>query len=166
MSEIGKRIDHVIRAGLAPVLRAAGFTRRGRTFHRRGEHCVSVTNVQASRYNFGWSGQLTLNLGVYFPEAARIAHGAAAEYPTEPECQVRERIGVLMAGGNDHWWGISARTDLDRLAAQVARAWAGCAPAWFAAHEDPRRAADLLRDQHRIHAAVPLYLSLGDRAAA
>ena len=27
MSEIGKRIDHVIRVGLAPVLREAGFTR-------------------------------------------------------------------------------------------------------------------------------------------
>ncbi len=166
MSDIGKSIDHVIRVGLGGVLREAGFTRRGRTFYRRNAHVVSLTNVQASRYNAGSRGEFTINLGVYFPEAARLAAGEAAEYPSQPECHLRMRIGHLMSGGHDHWWTINARTNLDRLAAEVGRVWAGCAPGWFADHEEPRRAAEALLANRNIHTAVPLYLSLGDRAAA
>jgi len=141
VSVIGDRIEHVVRTGLAPVLKKAGYRKTARTFRKSSESSTRVTNLQASWTNNGSEGRFTLNLGVYFPEAARI-HGLlrVTDEPVESDCVVSQRIGFLMPGGRDHWWEVTELTDLDALAAQVAEAWERYGHAWLDEHTDIEKA--------------------------
>jgi hypothetical protein len=49
-SQANKLVDEVIRMGLHPTLKNAGYTKQGRTFYR-GEYPVRVVNVQSNRWN-------------------------------------------------------------------------------------------------------------------
>jgi hypothetical protein len=68
MSEIGKAIDRVVGLRLGPMLKAAGFSKSARTFHRHATGVTHVVNVQGSQGNIGDSGEFTINLGVFVRE--------------------------------------------------------------------------------------------------
>ena len=97
MSEVARRIDEVIRTGLAPALKAQGYKKAARTFRRREPGHTLVVNVQGSSWNSDADGSFTLNLGVYFPTVVPFLDWMrAVERPTEPDCVVRQRIGFVM----------------------------------------------------------------------
>jgi hypothetical protein len=72
MNKIRARIDSVITAGIAPFLKGKEFTQRKRYFYRDNVNCISVVNIQASKWDRGSKGEFTINLGVYFPDVADI----------------------------------------------------------------------------------------------
>ncbi|MBX5068619.1 DUF4304 domain-containing protein [Rhizobium lentis] len=97
------RIDDVIKLGFADLLRAHGFKKSGRNWHKADGENWLIVNVQASRSNFGDRGQFTVNLGVYMASVAALSgEGVAAGKPKEYESTIRERLGSL-AYGQDHW---------------------------------------------------------------
>jgi hypothetical protein len=49
MSEIGKKIDYVVKTGLAPVLKAAGFKSKGRTRKETGDSWVKAVIGEPKR---------------------------------------------------------------------------------------------------------------------
>ncbi len=67
MSVIAMRIDGIIRARLAPLLKEARFKKQARNFRRAHNDHTDVINVQAFRYNDAAHGRFTVNLGVYYP---------------------------------------------------------------------------------------------------
>jgi len=142
---IGDRIEHVVRTGLGPALKNAGYRKTARTFRQTSGLSIKVTNLQASWTNLGSEGRFTLNLGVYFPEAARL-HGLfpVTDKPLESHCVVHQRIGFLMPGGRDFWWEVTALTDLDDLAAQVVDAWERYGRSWLDEHTDVLKARDFM----------------------
>jgi Domain of unknown function (DUF4304) len=66
-SEIGRKIDLIASGELGARLKAHGYRKKGRTFHRRTDESVCIVNVQARQSNVGFTGTFTINLGVYFP---------------------------------------------------------------------------------------------------
>jgi len=141
VSEIAKRIDEVVSASLAPALKQAGYRKTGRTFRRSQSRCVLVINVQASWTNVGSVGQFTINLGVYYPDAARL-HGGfrVTDKPIESDCIVSERIGKLMPARLDHWWKVTEATNVRSLGDDLVTAWSQFGEPWLVAHTDPARA--------------------------
>lgn len=107
MSEIAKRIDSIIREGLAPLLKKSGFKKKGRNFYREYPDRIEVINVQASQWNEGNEGKFTINVGVYYPEISKILEAPPVRAaPKEYDCTVRERIGHLTPENKDQWWHI------------------------------------------------------------
>jgi hypothetical protein len=107
MSEISKRIDSIIRERLSPFLKNNGFKKKARNFYREYSDRVEVINVQASQWNEGSEGKFTINVGVYYPEIAKILEAPPVSgAPKEYDCTVRERIGLLAPEKKDQWWHI------------------------------------------------------------
>jgi hypothetical protein len=165
VSDIGRRIDAVVRAGLAPELKAAGFRKAARTFRRPFPLGMQVVNVQASRWNGGDTGQFTINLGVHLPAVDVIDGRPPRGNPTEWQCQVRRRIGFLFPDPDDHWWEIGPATDLGVVSDEVRQAWLAHVPEWFRRLEAP---AELVLTAARASGWVGcrVALGLGDRARA
>jgi hypothetical protein len=55
----------------------------------------------------------------------------AGKLPAEYHCTIRERIGLLMPGGQDYWWEIEASSDLSALAKEVQKAWLEYGQPWL-----------------------------------
>lgn len=168
MSEISKAIDTVIRLGLAPRLKTAGFTKQGRTFRRSATGYVHVVNVQADRWNRGDEGRFTMNLGVYFPALVPLNTWpeAVAERPMEYDCQLRQRIGLLLPQAPDHWWHLDAATDLAALAEEAGATWDDYGAGWLAGITDlPSAQRDCLQ-RHEYYLAAAISLALDERETA
>jgi hypothetical protein len=166
MSEIARIIDAVLADALAAPLKLAGYRRSARTWRRAGPTSVRVINAQGSTWNTAEEGQFTLNLGLYFPPLAPlVGWGRTAERPTEPDCQVRTRIGFLLPAGLDHWWTVTPTTDLDALAADVRSTWEQFGAPWFERYDELEAARPLVAKQYAYGAAA-VSLALGDRADA
>lgn len=104
MGEIGKRIDEVIKLGVAPLLKQHGFRKTGRNFHKAVGEMYQVANVQSTRLNSSDRGRFTINLGVYCERVNTIAEPSMVKRPpNEVICTVRARIGHLMPRQDDKW---------------------------------------------------------------
>ena len=133
MSEIAKLIDDIIRLDLAKRLKADGYRKSGRTFHFTSDLRTVVVNVQGSKSNLGDDGKFTINLGIYFPDVAKITGAIpfTGSFPKEYNCTIRQRLGKLMTDGNDFWWSVSSDSDLDAIARNVGDAWAQHGKPWI-----------------------------------
>ena len=71
---------------LKPLLKEAGYKKKGATWHHLGEHFIRVLNIQGSQ----WSTSFYLNLGIYI-------RGLGDDLkPTEYQCHVRERMDGIV----------------------------------------------------------------------
>ena len=166
MSAIAALIYAVLSESLAPALKAAGYRRSARTWRRVGPSSVRVVNAQGSAWNDGAEGRFTLNLALYFPALAPlVAWGRTAERPTEPDCQVRQRIGFLLPDGQDHWWRVAPGSDLPALAGELQETWEHVGAPWMDAHDDLDAARPLIAGQY-VYGDAAVSLALGDRADA
>ena len=121
MSEIAKRIDTIIKEGLAPLLKNSGFKKKARNFYREFENRIEVINVQASQWNEGNEGQFTINVGVYYPDISEITDAPPVKgMPKEYDCTVRERIGLLTPENQDKWWKVDGSVNDQEIAENVA----------------------------------------------
>ena len=161
-------INAVIGERLERTLRASGFRKHARTFVRDAGVATQIVNVQASQWNEGDEGQFTLNVGVYFPAVARrrgiVASGA---YPKEYDSTHRERIGFLMPDRQDHWWCVTANSDLAEIAAAVDESYCRFGAPWLESMLDLSVVLEVLvrRGESLMAAAVALELNRPDEAA-
>jgi hypothetical protein len=77
---------HPIEAALAPVLKAAGYTKRRRTWHRQEPAVVCVFDAMKSQ----WGDQVQLNLGLYLRALG------LEDRPPEYRCHVRQSLFNLV----------------------------------------------------------------------
>lgn len=167
MSVIAKRIDGVIGAGLAPLLKEAGFKKQARNFRRAHNDHTDVINVQLFRYNDATHGRFTVNLGVYYPAIAGITEAFPVEgKPKEYDCTVRQRIGFLLEAGTDFWWEIDQSTDDADTAADLESAVAKYGLPWLDSLSDLNVVKRFARDNHGEFVAAGIALHLGDRDEA
>lgn len=121
MSEIAKRIDTIIKEGLAPLLKKNGFKKKARNFYRESEDRIEILNVQASQWNEGNEGKFTINIGVYYPEISEITGAPPVKgMPKEYDCTVRERIGHLSSDNQDRWWNVDGTVNDLEISENVA----------------------------------------------
>lgn len=122
MSDISKRIDAIISANLAPLLKEHGFRKKARNFYRQHEDRIELINVQASQSNEGAEGRFTVNVGVFYPAICAITGAPTVQgMPKEPDCTVRERIGLISADRKDTWWSITGKSDDGQIAKDLVK---------------------------------------------
>jgi hypothetical protein len=164
-SEIGRKIDLVASGELGMRLKAHGYRKKGRTFHRRTEESVCIVNVQASQSNIGSTGTFTINLGVYFPGIEEpLTGGSPSDPPREYDCTLRQRLGGLMPEtGGDRWWSVGS--DVATVSEDVAEAWRVFGRPWLDGNATLTSARAELTRRNALHGAVASML-LGERAEA
>lgn len=121
MSEISKKIDGIIKAELAPLLKRSGFKKKARNFYREHSDRIDVLNIQASQWNEGQEGKFTVNVGVYFPAISELTGAPEVKgMPKEYDCTIRERIGLITKENRDTWWEVGPETDNEVVATDLA----------------------------------------------
>jgi hypothetical protein len=116
---------------LAPVLKHAGFRKQRHTFNREAAPgLIHVVNFQMGPYEVGdhpeipgfrdnLYGKFTVNLGVFVREVHdHMSKVPAPKFVSEPDCEIRRRIGGLMPGARECWWSLDH--DASALAEDVA----------------------------------------------
>lgn len=166
MSDVAKRIDAVIRDGLASLMKREGFKKSGRDFSKTDSESVAILNVQASQSNFGANGKFTINLGRYFPSVAQVVGGPQPQgVPKEYHSTIRRRIGQFLPGNLDQWWSVAPETDTAKLGAEVARVVEEVGLPWFRrVHDLPSLQTELGGFPSIELASVLLLLGDKDRA--
>ncbi|WP_459204243.1 DUF4304 domain-containing protein (plasmid) [Ralstonia pseudosolanacearum] len=146
MSQISRSIDEVIRLSLADWMKAHGFKKNGRNWHKNQDDNWLIVNVQASQWNVGNEGKFAINLGVYATAIAALAGQRPLEgKPKEYESTVRVRLGVL-AYGDDHWWSIAPHSDLTAISADVVEKMQLFGLPWLDAHTENWQISAALKD--------------------
>lgn len=100
-------------------LKPLGFQRKGRTLNRRLDSgLIQVINFQSGQYPIGQGyeipglrenlyGKFTVNLGVCIESLYKLEFPTKSKkYYKEHECQIRNRLGLLLTG-QDSWWEIT-----------------------------------------------------------
>jgi hypothetical protein len=164
-SSTGQTLNTILRRGLDPALRAAGYKRRAHTFRLAlPDGAWRVINVQGSKWNEGSNGRFTLNLGVHFPQVrAVIGHPPLTKPPKEWDCELRARIGNIRPDKQDYWWQFDQRSDLQAIADDVVDTWRTYGQPWLVRYSDLRTARDELGDYPF---AIAASVALGEPDAA
>lgn len=167
MSKTSEQINYIIKAGLHPVLKREGFLKSSRTFRRSHTDSIQIVNIQGSWTNQADEGQFTINLAVYFPEAAKI-HGAfqITESPLVSDCMVNQRIGHIMPVHKDYWWSFDSKSDLDNIAQEVVLACVGYGLPWLDEHSTVEGAIKFSLSRNTPYWAAIFSLLLNNRENA
>lgn len=165
MSDISDSIDTVIKQGLAGLMKANGFARSGRNWHKAEGANWLIVNVQAGSGNLGADGKFTLNLGVYHDAIERLMGSAPpAGRPKEYEATVRRRLGSLVHG-HDHWWQIDAQSDLVAIGTDVAGKMQSHGLPWLASNLDAAHISTALKAAPSLVAVCAAWLAEGREEA-
>ena len=120
-SIFAERLDRVQKS-VHPVLRDAGFKKRGRTFNRAMESgLVHVVNFQMGQYPIGdyeipgiresVYGRFTVNMGIFVPCMFFLEHSEKErDFYQEYCCDIRMRLGLL-ANSEDTWWWLTEQVE-------------------------------------------------------
>lgn len=145
------RIETVIRAHLAPTLRADGFMGSGRTFRRIRHRQIHVLNVQASSYG----GQFAVNLAIQ-PIAIPDVLGNAPDPKkiAERACEFRRR---LSESGADQWWKYHDLASLEQAMKHASQVYEHYGRPAFEAMSMPSSPLDTLTAEQLLEGRVRLH---------
>ncbi|ANL42406.1 DUF4304 domain-containing protein [Rhizobium phaseoli] len=165
MGDVARSIDAVIGLGFADLLKAHGFKKTGRNWHRADGENWLIVNIQASRSNTGENGEFVVNLGVYVAAVAALAGQAAINgKPKEYDATIRERLGSL-AYGEDHWWAVESGSNLDLISADLVEKMLSVGFPWLETHRDISHLAAALRNSPSLLSVSAAWLA-GDKDEA
>ncbi len=108
------KFGKVIKEGFHEVLKPLGFKKKANNFYLKLNTIGQIINVQKSAFGNKDSISFTINTGIFVPEYWLAFYNYSdiglPEYPTEPECLIRRRIGDLR-DQQDTWYNIKDSTD-------------------------------------------------------
>ncbi len=118
-SEVYKKMDSVISC-VSPLLRELKYKKRGHTYNRTIQPgLIHVINFQMGKYEgenyqeippyrVNLYGKFTINIGVYIEEVHNLlCKWKVTNFISEPDCEIRKRIGELIDKGHDLWWDLN-----------------------------------------------------------
>jgi Domain of unknown function (DUF4304) len=113
-----QNFDTIIKDCFHTILKPLGFKRRGNNFYRQLQDLGQIINVQKSSFHSKDHISFTINTGLFIPEYWLTFYtyhdGTIPDYPTEPICAIRQRIGKLKYN-TDKWFDLDASTDIKAL---------------------------------------------------
>jgi Domain of unknown function (DUF4304) len=116
------KFDKIIKEGFHEILKPLGFKKRAYNFYLQLDTIGQIINVQKSAYGNKDSIRFTINTGIFVPEywLACYNHSGKGlpDFPTEPECLIRKRIGILR-NQHDTWYNVDERADERQLIAEM-----------------------------------------------
>jgi len=113
--------DKVVKDCFQKTLKPLGFKKRGNNFYLQLSELGQIIHIQKSSYGTKSEISFTINIGIFIPEYFLAYYTYTTEipdYPTEPSCAVRQRIGKLR-GENDLWYTINDNTNEHTLLTQM-----------------------------------------------
>ena len=112
------KFDRVIKQSFYETLKPLGFKKKGNNFYVQKNGIGHIINIQKSSYYSKDNIHFTINTGVFLPEFWAAFYNyfekPMPDYPTEPECILRRRIGALR-NENDKWYDVRDDSDEDEL---------------------------------------------------
>ncbi|MEH3115081.1 DUF4304 domain-containing protein [Pedobacter terrae] len=108
-----QKFDFIIKQSFHNKLKPLGFKKKGNNFYLKKEHLGLIINIQKSAYYSKEKIHFTINIGVFIPEyylTHEYHKNILPEYPLEPDCAIRSRIGQLK-NQSDIWFDIDENTD-------------------------------------------------------
>lgn len=163
MSEIRKRIDQIIKLGLADFLKSHGFKKSGRRWSKQTANGWLLVGVQASSVNRGTEGKFAVNLGIYNSAVEQLAerlHYREGEIPRAEGATLECRLNDL-GFGHDHWWEIKSDTDPQLVSNDVVKKMSSVGIPWLLESNDVGLISDILKDSHSV-VSFSAALLLGD----
>jgi hypothetical protein len=116
------KFDKIIKEGFHEILKPLGFKKKASNIYLKLDTIGQIINVQKSVYGNKDSISFTINTGIFVPEYwlafYNYSDKGLPEYPTEPECLIRKRIGKLR-NQNDTWYDIKEGTDEQQLITEM-----------------------------------------------
>jgi len=113
-----QNFDVIIKDCFQAILKPLGFKKKGNNFYRRLQDLGQIINIQKSSFYSKEHISFTINTGLFIPEYWLIFYsyhnGEIPDYPTEPVCAIRQRIGKLKYN-IDKWFDIESATDIIEL---------------------------------------------------
>jgi hypothetical protein len=115
---------------ISPVLRAAGFKRKGRSFEKRRNGYFGFIGFQKSLSNTKNEVSFTVNVGAYHVDAEEEQRQASLRAAsrwgknvtvTATTAGFGERLGILVHGW-DFWWEFHDRIEMEGAASEVIEA--------------------------------------------
>lgn len=102
---IKEQFNYIVKDGIAPVLKSAGFKKKGNNFHTHVGELDWCINIQKDRWGYNdyfnmW--QFTINIGITWSDYAMCLYNKVCDFPLEASCPIRARIGDFMGKG-DYW---------------------------------------------------------------
>jgi hypothetical protein len=95
--------NQMVRDALQPMLKTAGFAKKGLNFYRRRTATVEVINLQRSCWNSVERLEFFVNIGSYVPALDAAWGEPILEFPKEYECHFRRRLEALAPFGCDRF---------------------------------------------------------------
>lgn len=109
----------IIKETIAPLFKAMGFKKRGNNFAKDCGKFSLTVNIQSSRCNTAEEVEFTINTGVFTDKIFGTFYTfAPPQFPTEVNSVLRQRITELK-NRPDHWYKLSADTDIEELKKQI-----------------------------------------------
>lgn len=116
ISEI--KFDKIVKEGFHEILKPLGFKKKANNFYLKLESIGQIINIQKSMWGNKNNISFTINTGIFVPEYWQAyymySNKEIPDYPTEPECFIRNRIGRLR-NQPDTWYEIQESTNEKEL---------------------------------------------------
>ena len=117
-----QNFDIIIKDCFQTVLKPLGFKKKGNNFYRKLQDLGQIINVQKSSFYSKEHIKFTINTGLFIPEYWLTFYtyhkGEIPDYPTEPICAIRQRIGNLKYN-TDKWFDIDLSTNIAELKSET-----------------------------------------------
>jgi hypothetical protein len=118
------KFDKVVKDSFHATLKPLGFKKKGNNFYKQENGVGHIINFQKSTYYSKDHIHFTINTAVFLPEYWTAFYNyfnkPVPDYPTEPECILRQRIGDLR-NENDKWFDITPDTDEEEMILEMKR---------------------------------------------
>ncbi|HLD53318.1 MAG TPA: DUF4304 domain-containing protein [Sediminibacterium sp.] len=113
-----QNFEIIIKDCFQTILKPLGFKKKGNNFYRQLQDLGQIINVQKSSLYSKDHISFTINTGLFIPEYwltfYTYHNGTIPDYPTEPICAIRQRIGKLKYN-IDKWFDLDPSTDIAAL---------------------------------------------------
>ena len=119
---VEQNFDSLIKDCFQTILKPLGFKKKGNNFYRQLPDLGQIINVQKSSSYSKEHIKFTINTGLFIPEYwltfYNYHNGEIPDYPTEPICAIRQRIGQLKYN-IDKWFDLEPNTDIVALKSET-----------------------------------------------
>jgi len=118
------KFDKIIKEGFHEILKPLGFKKKTNNFYLKLETIGQIINVQKSSWGNKNNIDFTINIGIFVPEYWLEFYNyndndkRIPDYPTEPECLIRRRIGSLR-NQHDTWYHINENSNEEQLIVEM-----------------------------------------------
>jgi hypothetical protein len=109
---VNQELTSQLYSGIAPLLKAHGFSKRGNQFQRAVRDTFHLIQLQKSQSSSADSIRATVNLAV-------SVNAIASAPPSVIDAHVRCRIGSVMPETADVWWELSSTESAADIVRQV-----------------------------------------------